>query len=277
MDASNHVAGSYTTPIYTTKLNPKFGQIIDVTSSANSYYSGLAVQFDKRYQSWLQGQVSYTYSHAEDYNIGGGGNTLFTPSFPTSVFNGDYQGEKGSSSTDQRHRLVANAVITPHFTHGTSWGERYIVNGWQLSVLTIAASAQPLVPTVSVGARPSGISFYQTSTLNGLGGSTRVPFESLSALDGDQQYRTDARLSKTLPITEHAKVTLMFEAFNVFNHPYFAGAAPRLTRQYSTDSTVIPGRVVLVPSSNYGQFNTTSSPLEGSTARRAQAAIRIDF
>jgi outer membrane receptor protein involved in Fe transport len=282
LNAQNQVVNSYTTPIFTTRLNPRFNSIIDTTSSANSYYNGLALQYQRRLSTWFQGQVSYTWSHAIDYNIGGGGNTLFSPSFPTSVFNGDYAGEKGSSSTDQRHRMVANAVISPRFTHGNSVGERFLINNWQLSVLTIAASAQPLVPVVSVGSRPTlpgGLSFLSNSTLNGLGGSLRVPFESISALDSDQLYRTDARISKILPFSEHFRTTLMFEAFNVFNHHYYAGAAPRVTRQYSTSTVNINGvnTVALVPNPSYGAWGSTSAPLEGTTARRAQAALRIEF
>jgi hypothetical protein len=237
----------------------------------------MTIQYQKRYSSWFQGQVSYTWSHAEDDNVGGGGNTLFTPSFPTSVFNGDYASEKGSSSTDQRHRMVANGIFTPKFTHGTSWGERFLINNWQLSAITTAASAQPITPTISVGSGAAGR--LQTSTLNGLGGSTRVPFESISALDADQLYRTDARLSKILPFSERFKVTLMFEAFNVFNHHFYAGTAPRISQQYTAGSYTLNGSTVfaLVPFSTYGAYNTTSSPLEGTTARRAQAAIRIEF
>jgi hypothetical protein len=274
---SSQIAGYYTTPLYTKRVNPLFSTVLDVTSSKNSWYNGMTIQYQKRYSSWFQGQVSYTWSHAEDDNIGGGGNTLFTPSFPTSVFNGDYSSEKGSSSTDQRHRMVANGIFTPKFTHGTSWGDRFLINNWQLSAITTAASAQPITPTVSVGSGAPGR--LLTSTLNGLGGSTRVPFDSISALDGDQLYRTDARLSKILPFGERFKVTLMFEAFNVFNHHFYAGTAPRISQQYTAGSYTLNGSTVfaLVPFSTYGAYNTTSSPLEGTTARRAQAAIRIEF
>jgi len=277
LNAAGQVISSYTTPLYTQRLNRNFGTVLDVTSSKNSYYNGLAVQYQKRFSSWFQSQASYTYSHAIDDNVGGGSNTLFTPSSPTSVFNGNYSGEKGSSSTDQRHKLVANGVITPKFANGTSWADRYLINNWQLSAITTAASAQPLTPTISVG--PGAPGRLLTGTLNGLGGSTRVPFESISALDADQLYRTDARLSKILPFSERFRVTLIFEVFNVFNHHYYAGTSPRISQQYSTVNATINGQsvVALSPFASYGAYNTTSAPLEGTTARRAQAAVRIEF
>jgi hypothetical protein len=283
LTASGQPSGqSYTTPLYTTRIDRTFGAIIDVTSSNNSYYNGLAVQYNKRFSNWFQGQASYTYSHAIDYNVGGGNNTLFAPSSPTSVFNGNYSGEKGSASTDQRHRLVANAIISPKFTRGNGWAERFLINNWQLSILTTAASAQPLTPTISISATPTlpgGATLLSRGSINGLGGSSRVPFESLSALDADQLYRTDARISKILPFSERFRVILLFEAFNVFNHHFYAGTSPRITQQFSTVNTTINGQsvVALQPFASYGQYNTTSAPLEGTTARRAQAALRFEF
>ena len=179
------------------------------------------MQLNRRYSGWLQGSIAYTYGHAIDYNQGGGGNTLFGSTFPTSVFNGDYQGEKGSSSIDQRHRFVVSAIVSPTFTHSTSAGARYLVNNWELSVVSVAASSQPLVPTISVQNGAPGV--LSTFSLNGLGGSSRVPFESISALDLGPVYRTDARIAKALPFSERVRLYLMFEAFNVFNHPQVAG------------------------------------------------------
>jgi hypothetical protein len=285
LDASGNVVSSYATPVYTARLNPAFKQIIAATSSNNSWYNALAIQFNKRYSTWFQSQVSYTYSHAIDDDIGGGGNTIYTPSFPTSVFNGNYSGERGSSSLDQRHRMVANFVFDPKFTADNNWFEKYVINHWQLATIVTAASGQPIVPTISVGSNlgnlPAGqsINLLSTSTLSGLGGSNRVPFQSISALNGDQLYRTDARLSKNLLITERFHLTLMFEAFNVFNHHFYAGTAPRNSQEYSTVLTTLNGvrTVALAPYAFYGAWGTSSAPLEGTTARRAQAALRFEF
>ncbi len=125
---SGQAVGSYTTPIYTLpRPNPAFGKIILAQSNANSYYNGLIVQLQKRYSTWFQGNLSYTWSHTIDDDIGGaaggvGGSSgiLFVPSFVTSVFNGDERGEKGSAATDERHRLVLSGVMNPKFTHGDS-------------------------------------------------------------------------------------------------------------------------------------------------------------
>ena len=279
LDASGNIAGNYTSPIYTARVDPAYkAGVYQADSAGNSYYNGLLVQVTRRYSDWLQGNVAYTYSHAIDDNQGGGGNTLFGSTFPTSVFNGDYRGEKGSSSIDQRHRLVVNAIVAPTFTHSTSAAARYLVNNWQLSVVSLAASSQPLAPTIRVQDRvPGALSFF---SLNGLGGSGRVPFEPTSLLNIGDVYRTDARIAKLLPISERVKVYLQFEAFNVFNHPIAGGPSPRVTQQYTAiKQTAGPasGLIALVPNPSYGALLQTQAPPDGTTARRAQASLRIVF
>ena len=279
LDASGNQVSSYTTPLYTQRINPAYGSIYQLESNGNSYYNALLVQANRRYSNWLQGSLSYTYGHAIDYSQGGGGNTLFGSTFPTSVFNGDYKGEKGSSSIDQRHRLVVSAILSPTLMHGDGFAAKYLVNGWQLSVIDVAASSQPLVPTLRVQNGAPGV--LSTGSLNGLNGSTRVPFESISALNIGPQYRTDARLAKLLPFFgEKTKVYLMFEGFNIFNHVIVSGSGPRVTQQYTAiKQTVGPlnGVIALVPNASYGSILQTQVAPDGTTARRAQAAIRIVF
>lgn len=286
LNSAGQPVGSYTTPIYTSasRINPKYNSIIEMQSNANSYYNGLIVQLQKRYTRWFQADLSYTYSHTIDDDIGGtaggpGGSSgiLYAPYYPTSVFNGDEKGEKGSAATDERHRLVLSGIASPTFTHGDSWFDKYLVNGWQLSAISTFGSSFPLPPTVSVNtsALPPGISMYSTSTLNGLGGSTRVPFESISALDVAPIYRTDARLSHIFSFGERFKLTLLFEAQNVFNHFILEGSTPRTTEQYTT--VKYNGGVALMPYQFYGAPTQTQAPPDGTTARRAQAALRFEW
>ena len=277
LDATGKQVSSYTSPLYTGRVNPAYGGIYVLESTGNSYYNALLVQANRRYSNWLQGSLAYTYGHAIDY-AQGGRNTLFGSTCATSVFNGDYRGEKGSSSIDQRHRLVINAIAAPTFVHSDSFAARYLINNWQLSGVTVLASSQPLAPTVRVNDRAPGT--LSTFSLNGLGGSNRVPFESISALNIGDLYRTDARLTKILPITERVKVNLMFEAFNIFNHPIVSGSGPRVTQQYTSlkqTSGPLIGQIALVPNASYGSILQTQIAPDGTTARRAQVAIRITF
>jgi hypothetical protein len=286
----------YTTPLYraapTTsggnKIPNTFNSIYQLNSSGNSYYNGLLVNLTKKSGKWFTGNVAYTYSHSIDYAQGGGGNTLFGSSFPTTaVSNGNWEEMKGSSSIDQRHRFIANALFTPTFTSGTSGFDRYLINNWQVSLTYLIASSQPLTPTISVGTNLGSttiplaqrISLFSTSTLSGLGGSFRVPWESISALNIGNIYKADARIAKNLPISERVNLQVLFEAFNIFNTTIPGGPGPRTTTQYSTTLKTFGANSIvgLVPTTNYGTLLQTQAPPDGTTARRAQLGVRVTF
>lgn len=275
LNSSGSVVGTYTTPVYLrTDLQGTFNQY-ELQSEGNSFYNGLLVDLKTHYSDWFQGDVAYTYSHTIDDGIGGAGTgILFGNTFPTSYANGFYRGDRGSATTDQRHRLTLNTVLAPTFTHRNDWTSRYLVNGWQLAVISVAASSQPLQPTISINSSNTPVAnMFSTSTLNGLGGSFRVPFESTSFLNVGDYYKTDARISKQFPIGERVKVNLGFEAFNVFNHLIVEGSSPRNTLQYTAVKS--GGVVNLVPNPQFGSITATQQPPDGTTARRAQAVVRI--
>lgn len=273
LDTAGNQTGSWTTPIYTKRINSAFGTVMLIDSANNSYYSGLITQLNRRFTKWFQASAGYTWSHAIDYNIGGGGNSIYTASGPTSVYNGNYSGEKGSSSIDQRHRVTLNGVFAPKFTTSNSAVSRYLVNGWQLSAIAVLASAQPMYPSINATTAPTGV--LTTSRLTGLPSSpSRVPFESISALEIGNIYRADARISRDIPLwKERVKAQLSFEAFNVFNHVI---PSMRNGTEYSTVKQT-SGQIALAPFLGYGTLTATQVGPDGTTARRAQAAIRITF
>jgi len=292
LDGSNNVIGTYTVPVYTQRnpiydaVNPTTGVhtpysggVYELQTSGNSYYNGLLVQVNRRYSSWFDGSISYTWSHAIDYNQAGA--PTFGNTFSTSVTNGDYASERGSSSLDARHRFVANAVFTPKFMNGNGAFAKYVVNGWQLAIVDVAQSSQPQVPTISVSSSAPGLVNPGTRTLNGLSGSTRVPWQSISALDIGPQFRTDARLSKVFQVTERVNFALGFEAFNIFNHLI---PSARQNQEYTATfvGTTLAGHYDLKPTltnglPTYGTLSATQVTPDGTTARRAQAVIRINF
>lgn len=285
LDASGNQVSSYTTPLYTTRINPAYGAIYQLESAGKSYYDGLLVQMNKRFSGWFMGNVAYTWSHSIDNNQGGGGNTLFGSTFPTSVQNGDYNGEKGNSSSDQRQRLVVNSVIAPTFTKRTDWFSKNVVNGWQLSVIELAGSSFGIAPTISVRDRPylangTTIGTLSTGSLNGLNGSNRVPFEDPAFLKLGNIFKTDARVQKGFSVTEKVKLNLFFEAFNIFNHVIVQGSSARVPQQYTAirqTSGALNNVTALVPNASYGLIQATTESLNGTTARRAQVGLRILF
>ena len=271
LDPAGSVAGSYTTATYRTpRPDSRYRRVSQVDNPGISYYNGLAVQLTKRYSHGFLAGASYTWAHAIDFNQSNADNNIFFSSGPTSIINGDVQSEKGSSANDVRHRATVNFVWEPTLTKSTAAWARWLANSWQLSSVTTLQSARPVNSTTVI----SGNAFtgaLVSGSINGLGGGfSRVPWVPVSNLNLDQIYRVDARLSKKLPFTERVVGYLTFEAFNVFNTPYDTG---RRTDMYSLNTTT--NTFSYVPS--YGTGNSTAASPDGTTARRAQVAIRLVF
>ena len=290
-DASGNQVGTFTTPLYTRAnlINPNYNGVYVMSSNANSWYDGLVVSVNHRYTKWFEGQAGYTWSHSIDENLGGAAGAtgsegvIYAQTVPTSFYNNNFAAEKGTSATDQRHKLILTGIVSPKFTNGNSWAERTIVNGWQLSFISTFASSFPLDATiggVSSTTLPTvaGTSLFATSTINGLGSVSRVPFEPVDSLNVGPTFRTDGRLSKTFSVKERVKIQLAFEAQNVFNHLIVAsGSAAARNQQQYTLTKNSAGQSVLVPYALFGQITSTAAPPDGTTARRAQASLRITF
>jgi len=75
-------------------------------------------------------------------------------------------------------------------------------------------------------------------------------------------------LTRNIPINDRFKLALKFEGFNVFNTQYNTGAA-------TTAFTASGG--VIKPQAGYGVGNATGGFPDGTSARRAQVALRLTF
>ncbi len=270
-NAQGQVVSAFTTPIWTAanKINKSFAHIYDVGNGGESWYNGLTLQLNKRLSHGFMTQISYTWSHAIDDAQQAGASSTITYS-QSSTYNGNYLLDKGSSGTDQRQRLVINWIWSPTLTKSTGWAARYLINGWQLSAITTMGSPLPATGTVSVsGTQFSGASaLLYTGSLNGSGGWNRVPFLPVNSQPIDDEYHVDARLSRAIPITEHVRASLLFEAFNVFNTQYN-------TSINTTAYTASGG--TLKPVASFGTGSASQAFPDGTDARRMQAAFRLEF
>jgi hypothetical protein len=277
-DAAGNLVNTYTTPVYlaTDKLDPLYSRVIGVDNGGNSYYSGLAVQIQHRLSSHFEGSLAYTWSHAIDNNEGSGG--FSGNNAPSTLFNGNYQAEKGPSSLDIRQRLVVNWVYSPVLSRGTGLFARLLVNNWQLSDITTISTGAPVTETLGLTAGLTAAQLTQAGlpanfaftggTIDGFGGSNRVPFLGLGTLRLPNTYRTDARLSKILPFTERFRTTLTFEVFNLTN---------TITYTSITNRGYTASGFNIMPAAGLGTPTQSSGFPDGTNARRAQVGIRIDF
>ncbi len=268
LDAAGNDAGSYTTPTYlrSNRVDARYQRIGVLESNGNTYYNALAVQLRHRQSKWLDGQLSYTWGHAIDYNLGVTGDNLFFGSTPRTLFNGDFRGEKGTSETDQRHRLSLSFVGDLEFGLRQSWA-RALLDRWRLSGIYTYATGPHATPNIFVSGAPfPGAAF--NSTLNGLGGSTRVPFLPRSYLDVGTISRLDLRLSKSVVAAERWRLMMLFEAFNVTNSQY--DTAVRTQAYQASGGT-------LRPTPRLGEGTQSAGFPDGTNARRAQIGLRLSF
>ena len=275
-DASGNQVGSYTTPVYrlANRVDRNFLRLNVVESVGNLWYNAMLVQFQNRKMNLgalqTSGSISYTWAHTIDENLGNGGNNVFFSGGPTSYYNGDYRNEKGSSTLDQRHRLVVAQTIGYKPWKNESAFARYAVNGWQLSILGTFASSFGTTPTVNgAGIVIPGLPAAFTASLNGLGGDNRVPFLPRNLLDIDQVRRIDARIAKLFRVKENWVATFNFEAFNVFNTP---ADTARRNQLYN-----VSGGNILNPVANYAEGTASAGFPDGTNVRRLQLSLRFQF
>ena len=139
-----------------------------------------------------------------------------------------------------------------------------------MSAITTLQSGRPTTATLRTTDTPvAGMLF--NSTLNGYGGSFRVPFWPVNSLYTPPTYRADARLSKVLPFGENSrmKLYLNFEAFNISN----TIVDTSITNQAYTEAK---GVLTLTPAA-YGVGTASGGFPDGTNARRAQVSARFVF
>jgi hypothetical protein len=154
-------------------------------------------------------------------------------------------------------------------SHRTDAFSRYFLNGWQLSSLTTINSSRPYgTPYVNLEDTPV-TGMFSNDALNGYPTSGRVPFWSPDSVWQPASYRTDARLSKMIPIGERMRLYGMFEAFNLSN----SWSPTSLSTQGFTEK----GGVLTLTPNAYGVGTADGGPPDGSQARSMQWAVRFTF
>jgi hypothetical protein len=182
--------------------DPRLGTINSFESSANSTYNGLAISLKRQPNQGLFFMVGYTFAKAIDDGpdslvVGRPGNVQ--NSYATTL-------EKGLSVDDERHRLVASAVLSPKpIEFGHSFLDA-LLNHWKFSSIFTAGSGRPVNATIA------GDSNQDDNTYN-----DRLPAFRRNAFTGPDYMTTDLRLTRVIKIGERARLELVAESFNLFN------------------------------------------------------------
>ncbi|HLH19026.1 MAG TPA: TonB-dependent receptor [Bryobacteraceae bacterium] len=281
-DANGNPTGSFTTPIYQNpRPNTHYGTVIEDTNGIDSVYSALAVSLTKRFSHGIQMLASYTWAHEIDDGQGGGSSAIFY-SGQFNTYNGNNAFERGSGTLDQRHRFVYSFVWQPTVTHSQSALAKYLLNSWQLSAITTLAAGRPAgSPSIRVSTPigpstpgfPGTQGLLSTTYIDGLVGSTRVPWLPVNSIYTWPSYRADARISKLIPIAVKDRTLnlyLNFEAFNVSNSWAPTSMA---TQQYAETKA---GVLQATPTA-WGYPTADGGFPDGTQARRLQVSLRLTF
>jgi outer membrane receptor protein involved in Fe transport len=272
-DASGNPTGTFTTPIYQNpRPNTKYGSVIEDTNGIDSSYSALVVSLTKRLSHGIQMLGSYTWAHEIDDGQGGGSSAIFFSGL-FNTYNGNNSFERGSGTLDQRHRFVYSLVWQPTFTHSGSAFAKYFLNSWEFSgIATLAAGRPAGSPTIRVStAGPTGL--LSTTYIDGLLGSTRVPWLPVNSIYTWPSYRGDARISKLIPFNvkdRELKLYLNFEVFNVSNSWAPTSMA---TQEYAETKA---GTLTATPTA-WGYATADGGFPDGTQARRMQISLRLTF
>jgi hypothetical protein len=165
----------------------------EATSRWDSQYDGLLINVNKRLSHNFAYGISYTWSKSID----DGPNPSFVL-IPQDSQN--FRGERALSSDDVRNRLVINGTVSTPST-------------WNVAARDFMFG---LIGTIQ---SPMRFSKFAGFDANGdiFGNNDRVGIEPRNTYVGDNFRSVDFRISRTIPLREKRNLTLIAEAFNLFN------------------------------------------------------------
>ena len=239
-----------------TRPNPNFGRISLNDSGGDSIYHAGFIQVTKRYAQNFQFMASYTWSKVID--------TL--PDQTSVVPNNGGDDAKVAFDTLQpnRDRALGDAHVPFRFVLSGVWDLNYfrdanrmakhVLGGWQISAISTSQSGRYFTARSNVDLNNDGNRF-----------SDRSPGFGRNTIEGPGFFSVDMRVSKDIPLGgERAKLRLMGEAFNSFNHTNFS-ALQLVPYNYNATTRVF------TPTTNFMAPNATADP------RILQVAARITF
>ena len=213
---------------------PQYTNITMTTSTGKSQYDGLQLGLNRRGGRLTLG-TSYTLSRTLDNHNGNRGGT------PTNWFNLD--DEYTYASSDQRHRLIANAVVSLPY---------------DIQASAIYFVGSPRVIGVLTTLDPFGLGYtgrwLESSAQCPCRGAT-VPRDSERTVGYDKKL--DLRVSKSIKIQGHVRVQGVLDAFNILN-----------TKNLTSYGTNVFSKTYLQPASSTNLFYQP---------RQVQLGFRISY
>jgi hypothetical protein len=246
--------GGALVPSYAAGFNNPASPITAFLPIGSSTYHGLATQLTRRFSHGVQFLGSYTWSHSIDDSTAAVSSTVFAPRRPQDSQN--LRSEKASSMLDHRNRLSAALVYEMPLFKSRSWLVKNLLGNWEIAPVYIYQTGSLVTPQTQADANLNGDSASDRVFLNptgdpALGSGTRalrnsggqtvaylatnpaaryvaaplgtLPDGGRSLLNLNPINDVDVTLAKRFTLGERYRLEFAARAFNLFNHPQYAG------------------------------------------------------
>ena len=211
-----------TEPFYSARIDPT-GSILAGYSDVNSWYNSLVITLRRVMSHGLEFTANYTLAKATD-----GGQV--PGQFGT--FNGTDSAldphnrklEYALSDLDQRQRFVGSVVWAPSYAKKLSnKAARLILDGFNFASIVAISTGQPVTGILSgfpSGAPDGGLTGGLVNN-SGTGTGGRAPNVPRNSFTGPGLANVDFRIGRQFAFHERFKLSLVGEAFNLFNFTNF--------------------------------------------------------
>ncbi len=187
-----------------------FTRISLFESTADSFYNGLAVELKRRFARGFQFIMAYTYSSARDNKPDQTMVVVGADDSKGVQNNLDIGGDYGRSDLDIRHRFVFSPVYEIGRVAKDNAASALLSN-WTFSGIATLQSGFAYSATVSGDLNRDGNS-----------ATDRVPGTARNQFTTPNIYVFDTRVTKSFSFGEKYKLSLVAEAFNLFNRSNIA-------------------------------------------------------
>lgn len=190
---------------------PGFTRISLFESTADSRYNGLAVELKRRFSRGFQFIAAYTFSSARDNKPDQTMVVVGTDDVKGVQNNLDISADWGRSDLDIRHRLVFSPVYEIGAVKKDDAIATRLLSDWTFSGIITLQSGFAYSANIAGDANRDGNS-----------ASDRVPGTLRNQFTTPAIYVFDTRVTKSFKFGEKYKLSLIAEAFNLFNRSNIA-------------------------------------------------------
>ena len=213
-----------------------FTRISLFESTADSRYNGLAVELKRRFARGFQFIMAYTFSSAKDNKPDQTMVVVGTDDVKGLQNNLDINGDYGRSDLDIRHRFVFSPVYEIGRVAKDNAVASALLSNWTFSGIATLQSGFAYSANITGDANRDGNS-----------ATDRVPGTARNAFTTPSIYIFDTRVTKAFKFGEKYKLSLIAEAFNLFNRSNIATVNTGRYSIASSSATVLTNPALSTP------------------------------